>query len=223
MNIEYETFKKSKIDYNKLTKYGFKKDNDIYIYETNILNNTMKCVINIKNDKINGTIIDLTTDLEYTNYRLNDITGEFASSVKTAYQDLLNDIKEKCTTKELFTMPQSNRITNLIKEKYDISPEFLWKEYPDFGIFRNSNNHKWFALIMNIDKSKLNKKDTGNVDVMNLKLDGEVNDILKIKGIYPAYHMNKKYWVTITLDDTLTDNEIIDLVIKSYNNINKNK
>ena len=223
MNIEYETFKKSKIDYNKLIDYGFRKDNNNYSYETNILNNTMKCLINIKNDKIKGTIIDLTTDLEYTNFRLNDITGEFASSVKTAYQDLLNDIKEKCTTKELFIMPQSNRITNLIKEKYDISPEFLWKEYPDFGIFRNSNNHKWFALIMNIDKSKLNKKDTGNVDVMNLKLDNEVNDFLKIKGIYPAYHMNKKYWITITLDDTLTDNEIINLVIKSYDNINKNK
>ena len=223
MNIEYEVFKKSKIDYDKLKNYGFRKDNNIYTYETNILNNTMKCLINIEDDKINGTIIDLTTDLEYTNFRLNDITGEFVSSVKDAYQDLLNDIKEKCTINELFIMPQSNRITNLIKEKYDISPEFLWEEYPDFGIFRNSNNHKWFALIMNIDKSKLNKKDTGNVDVINIKLDSEVNDILKIKGIYPAYHMNKKYWITITLDDTLTDNKIIDLVIKSYDNINKNK
>ena len=223
MNIEYEIFKKSKIDYNKLIDYGFNKDNNIYTYETNILNNTMKCLINIKDDKINGTIIDLTTDLEYTNYRLNDITGEFASSVKNAYQDLLNDIKEKCTTKELFTMPQSNRITNLIKEKYDISPEFLWKEYPDFGIFRNHNNQKWFALIMNISKDKVVKKDTGNVDVINLKLDSEVNDYLKIKGIYPAYHMNKKYWITITLDDTLKDSEIFNLVIKSYDNINKNK
>ena len=223
MNIEYEIFKKSKIDYDKLVDYGFKKDNNIYTYETNILNNSMKCLITIDNDKINGTIIDLTTDLEYTNYRLNNITGEFASSVKTAYQNILNDIEEKCTTKELFIMPQSNRITNLIKDKYDVSPEFLWKDYPEFGIFRNPNNHKWFALIMNIDKNKLNKKNTGNVDVMNLKLDSEVNDILKIKGIYPAYHMNKKYWVTVVLDDTLTDNEIIDLVIKSYNNINKNK
>lgn len=223
MNIEYETFKKSKIDYNKLIDYGFNKDNNIYTYETNILNNTMKCLINIKDDKINGTIIDLTTDLEYTNYRLNNITGEFASSVKTAYQDILNDIKEKCTTKELFIMPQSNRIATFIKDKYDVSPEFLWKEYPDFGIFRNYNNQKWFALVMNIPKEKIVKKSKGNVDVMNLKLDNEVNDYLKIKGICPAYHMNKKYWITVMLDDTLTDNEILDLVIKSYDNINKNK
>ena len=223
MNIEYETFKKSKIDYNKLIDYGFRKDNNNYSYETNILNNTMKCLINIKDDKINGTIIDLTTDLEYTNFRLNDITGEFALSVKDAYQDLLNDIKEKCTTKELFTMPQSNRITNLIKEKYEVFPEFLWKEYPDFGIFRNPNNHKWFALIMNIDKSKLNKKTTGNVDVINIKLDNEVTDYLDVEGIYPAYHMNKKYWLTIILDDTLTDNYIMNLITKSYNIIDKHK
>ena len=223
MNIEYEVFKKSKIDYDKLKNYGFRKDNNIYTYETNILNNTMKCLINIEDDKINGTIIDLTTDLEYTNYRLNDITGEFASSVKTTYQDLLNDIKEKCTIQELFTMPQSNRITNLIKDEYNISPEFLWEDYPDFGIFRNTRNNKWFALIMNIDKNKLNKKSTGNIDVINIKLDNEVTDYLDVEGIYPAYHMNKKYWLTITLDDTLSDDYIMNLITKSYNIVDKHK
>ena len=223
MNIENEIFKKSKFDYQKILAYGFNKKNNTYIYETNILNNTMKCLINIKDDIINGTIIDLSTDLEYTNFRLNDISGEFNSSVKENYQNILMDIRDKCTTRELFIMPQSNRITNFIKDKYDVSPEFLWEDYPDFGIFRNLNNQKWFALIMNISKDKITKKDKGNVDVINLKLDSEVNDYLKTKGIYPAYHMNKKYWVTVLLDDTLMDDEILNLITKSYNNINKHK
>lgn len=48
-------------------------------------------------------------------------------------------------------------------------------------------------------------------------------NICNKKGIYIAYHMNKKNWVSIILDDTLTDNEIISLIDISYNNSNKKK
>ena len=36
-------------------------------------------------------------------------------------------------------------------------------------------------------------------------------------GYYPAYHMNKKNWISIILDDNLSDEDIIDLISKSYN------
>ena len=216
MTIEKEVFKKSIINYDKLIKYGFKRENNEYIYETNFLDNSMKIIIKIKDDDITGIVTDLSTNEEYTNFRLENITGEFSNSVKNEYIRILKDIKEKCTHEELFMMPQSNRITNLIKDKYDITPEFLWVDYPDFGIFRNKRNQKWFGLIMNIPKEKLIKNAKDNIDVLNIKLDKEVSEYIKIKGIYPAYHMNKSYWVTIILDDTLTDEYIMDLINKSY-------
>ena len=216
MSIEKEIFKKSIIDYNKLINYGFKKDKKEYIYETNFLDDSMKAIIVITNDNITGKVIDLTTNYEYTNYRLENITGEFVNSVKEAYENILKDIKNNCTHEELFSLPQTNRITNIIKEKYHVNPEFLWEEYPDFGIFRNTRSHKWFSLIMNVDKAKIIKKSTGNIDIMNVKLDNETTNYLKIPGIYPAYHMNKASWVTIILDDTLSDEYIMKLVDISY-------
>jgi predicted DNA-binding protein (MmcQ/YjbR family) len=42
---------------------------------------------------------------------------------------------------------------------------------------------------------------------------------LNTKGIYEAYHMNKKNWITIIFDETLKDSEIESLVDKSYNSI----
>lgn len=44
----------------------------------------------------------------------------------------------------------------------------------------------------------------------------KIPDLLKKKGFYPAYHMNKKNWVTIILDDTLSDTEIMQYVKTSY-------
>lgn len=216
MTIEKEVFKKSVIDYEKLMDYGFKKTNDVYIYETIFLDNSMKAIIKIKNDDITGNIIDLATEEEYTNFRLENNTGNFSNSVKEEYIHILKSIKDKCAHEDLFIMPQSNRITNLIKDKYDITPEFLWVDYPDFGIFRNKRNQKWFGLIMNIPKEKLIKNTKDNIDVLNIKLDKEVPKYIKIKGIFQAYHMNKSYWVTIILDDTLTDEYIMDLINKSY-------
>ena len=38
---------------------------------------------------------------------------------------------------------------------------------------------------------------------------------LNQKGIYPAYHMNKKHWISIFLDETFSDGEIMEYIKKS--------
>ena len=74
---------------------------------------------------------------------------------------------------------------------------------------------------MNMDKSKIDKG-TGEIEVMNVKINpNDLDNLLKMNGIYKAYHMNKKYWITIILNDTLKDKDIIKLIDNSYNLINK--
>ena len=52
---------------------------------------------------------------------------------------------------------------------------------------------------------------------MNIKLLPEkITELLKRKGFYPAYHMNKKNWITIILDETLEDEEIMGYIRKSH-------
>ena len=43
--------------------------------------------------------------------------------------------------------------------------------------------------------------------------------MVKKEGFYPAYHMNKKSWLTIAFDETLLDGEIMEFVEKSYKNV----
>ena len=58
---------------------------------------------------------------------------------------------------------------------------------------------------------------TGKVEILNLKInEDELDELLKQDGFYLAYHMNKKSWVAVTLDDTLSDEEVMKYIKKSY-------
>lgn len=219
MNIEEEIFKRSNINIDKLIKYGFKKNKDTYIYEKNFLDDSFKAVITIS-DTLKGKVIDLETNEEYINIRTK-MLGSFVNKVREEYEKILLDIKKNCFNETPFISDQSNRLTKYIKDKYNDDPEFLWEKYPGFGIFRNKNNNKWYAALMNIDYSKFSDR-SGEVEIINIKIDkNKLNDLLKIPGIYEAYHMNKKSWITIVLDDTLDDKEVFKLLDESYEIIDK--
>ena len=212
--LEKEIFKRSHFDNQKLISYGFKKINDYFIYEKNILNNSFKVIIKVDND-ISSKVIDLKTNEEYINHRTK-MAGDFVSKVRESLLEILNDIKDNCCINEYFIYNQSNSIVKYIKNKYDINPEFLWEDLPSCGVFRNKKTNKWFGIIMNIDRSKI-MDSKGEVEVINIKLDPDVIlDLINKDGYYKAYHMNKKYWITLILDNTLNDKEIYNLIDKSY-------
>ncbi len=221
MNQEKNVFKRYIVDFKKLEKYGFKKIEEKYIYEKEFLNNNFKAIITInKEGNIFGKVIDLQDNDEYFLINMN-IEGKFVNKVRDNYQEILIDIRNNCFNKNNFIFNQTNRICNYIVNKYHNYPEFLWDKTPGCGVFRNNKNNKWYAIIMNIDQSKLENK-KGEVEVINIKHD-DVDNLLKKKGIYKAYHMNKKEWVSIILNNTLPDDEILSLIDVSYNLINDSK
>ena len=225
MNIENEVFKKYKLKKDKLISYGFKKENEMYKYSKTFMNDTFKADICIdKNGGVSGRVIEIELDEEYTNFRMENSVGEFVNNVREEYIKILQDIANNCCDKEEFIFEQTNRITSLINEKYKVSPEFLWEKFPGIGVFRNSKSNKWFGIIMNIDKSKIIPEESGEIEVLNVKLE-DVQNYLGVEGIYPSYHLSKKSWVTIILDDTLSDKGIMDLIDISYNlsNIKKGR
>ena len=54
---------------------------------------------------------------------------------------------------------------------------------------------------------------------INLKCDPDLARHFRAmyKAITPGYHMNKKYWNTITLDGSISDKEIFSMIDDSYN------
>lgn len=56
------------------------------------------------------------------------------------------------------------------------------------------------------------------IEIINLKFDqGQALDFAETSpGIFPAYHMNKRNWITLLLDGTLSDDQIFQLITKSF-------
>ena len=109
------------------------------------------------------------------------------------------------------------KIEKYINENYDTLQEYPWEKYPNFTTFKHKNNKKWFALIMDVPFEKLKINKEGTVSVLNLKnLPEMIGGLRKNKGILPAYHMNKEYWITILLDGTVPEQKIFDLIDISY-------
>ena len=47
------------------------------------------------------------------------------------------------------------KLKTFILETYPASADRPWLQYPNYEVFRHSSNQKWFAVIMDLPKSKL--------------------------------------------------------------------
>ena len=104
-----------------------------------------------------------------------------------------------------------------ILSSYSAEPDHPWHSHPRFEVFRHSNNKKWFALVMDIPKSKLGLQNTDMIDVVNLKCDPIlVGSLRGDAGIFPAYHMSKANWITVALDGSVPDEKLKMLLDLSY-------
>lgn len=109
-----------------------------------------------------------------------------------------------------------------ITDYYGVKAEYPWAQYPAHAVYRHSSNKKWFAVVMTLPKSKLGLSEEGTADVVNLKCDPVMTGALyKEQGIFPAYHMNKTYWISILLDGSVGDEKIKWLLDLSYDLTNR--
>ena len=218
MTVEEEIFQRKEVKWDCLCPFGFTVSDLGYDYHTKFMNGDFEAHLHISFDSsISGTVYDCETGEEYTNIRVKSIRGAFVMQVREEYQKILQNIADSCFISKYFVSEQANRMTQFINEKYGTVPEFLWERTPSDGIFRHSENQKWYGLIMNIPYERLNKERHGMIEVLNVKIDPAEREILlRNEGCYPAYHMNKKHWMTVVLDDTVSDQDIFEHIKYSY-------
>ena len=211
-------FKNRFFDKEKLLKFGFKESNNNFFYSVTIIDGQFNLIIYIKDETtIETKLIDCISNEEYRLHLIDGVEGKFVGKICDIYENILKEIADKCCKRMYFSSLQANRLTEWIIKKYNDYPEFLWAKSPDCGIFRNKDNEKWYVVVLNIDYSKLDKTKKGKIEVLNIKVDKEdIQALLNTKGLYPAYHMNKNNWVSVTFDETVSDEKIKQLIDKSY-------
>lgn len=96
-----------------------------------------------------------------------------------------------------------------IAETYQVDPEFLWQKHPHYMVFRHCGNQKWFAVVMDVPKKKLGLPGEETLDLLDVKCDPAMIGAFRSEaGVYPAYHMSKASWVSLALDDSVSDETV---------------
>ena len=211
----FEIFKTYQFNSKKAKEYGFIENQGVWTYSLTILKGDFLMKIIVEDSDLTFQVFDQETGELYPQVHMESMRGTFVGSVREACLEELFDIRKACFEVQKFLCPQTKRIMALVQEKYGNQLEYLWEKSPDTAVLRHEDNQKWYAILMRIPWDRLDKGRDGLVEAVNLKHD-QVADLLSQNGIYPAFHMNKRYWISLPLDDTLTDEKVLELFERSW-------
>ena len=183
-----------------------KKDNSYYYRED--LNDSFYCEIIIKDDNLDIKVYDKNTSEEYIPFNIKSNQGALCSFLHESVDKIIDMLKK-----------ESNIVDDLVRyieNKYSIKPQYPFPN--DSNSFTLNKNKKWFLLYMNISSKKLGINDIRDIDIINIKLPTElISELIDNVVFFRAYHMNKKYWITINLDNVSSIEEIVDYIDMSFN------
>lgn len=211
----FEIFKAYQFNSKKAKEYGFIENQGVWTYSLTILKGDFLMKITVEDSDLTFQVFDQETGELYPQVHMESMRGTFVGSVREACLEVLYSIRKACFEVQEFLCPQTKRIMAFVQEKYGNQLEYLWEKSPDTAVLRHEDNQKWYAILMRISWDRLDKGRDGLVEAVNLKHD-QVADLLSQNGIYPAFHMNKRYWISLPLDDTLTDERILELFKRSW-------
>lgn len=209
--------KNRKINDKELVKYGFQKENEKYIYKTKIQNNQFEVNVILSDERNYAKLIDLENDTEFIPVDIETSNGKFVGELRQEYDKILEDIISRCTNKEAFKSKQAKEVIRYIEEKYGDKLEFLWEKFDNNAVCRNKQNSKWYSVLLTVSARKLGIETDEMVEIIDLRYQKEkIEAILDYTKIFPGYHMNKKSWITIKLDESIDTMEIFKLIDNSY-------
>ncbi len=212
----FEIFKSYQFNQEKASAYGFIENEGVWTDTFQILDGDFVMTVSITDDNVNFQVFDRETGDLYPQVHMESMRGTFVGCVRQACLEILYQIRKACFDVQDFICPQTKRIMAQVQKKYGNQLEFLWEKSPDTAVLRHEGSQKWYAVLMRIPWDRLDKAREGQVEAVNLK-NNQVADMLLQKGIYPAFHMNKRYWISLALDDSLSDDEVLDLLEISWN------
>lgn len=211
-------FRNRKYSRQKLISYGFEETAEGCIYKTDIAGGELSLTVKVTDEgRVFTRVNDVAFGEEYVLHLVGSAGGEFVGRVKAEYTAVLDDISERAFDNVYFSSVNTAEIFRYMKERYGCDAEFPFDDSPDCAVWRMGDNAKWFAILMSVKAEKLGIESDENVDIINLKNTPErIDGLICEMGIFRAYHMNKKHWITVLLDGSVQIDKVFSLIDESY-------
>jgi len=196
-------------------KFGFKKTGP-ETFEINLPLKTpdFEVQIIIDHNEIKLKVFELPDRLEYLPFNLNeDEGGSFVNQIRSDVDEVVYQVIES----RYQLKDYRERVFDFVRAELNTKLETPWDKHPEFYVMKTANRQKWYGLMMRISYQLLDPQQSGIVDVLNLKAPPlKIVDLIDYQTFYPAYHMNKKHWVSVVVDEKINLKQLQALIRQSY-------
>ncbi len=214
-------FRSAKIKKDSLEAAGFTTtDGIVYTKDTAVSNGAFNAniTLSLSEQTLTVHLFDSATGERYALFDMPKAHGSFIASLREEVQQLIDDIKSKCFE----TSNLKDDYIAWIKTQFGAEPDYPWPDDAPYSFVFRCPNEKWFALVMRIKYRQLGLTGDEDVWVVNMKASqDEILNLIDKKSIFPAWHMNKKHWITVLLTAATDFEKLCELTQKSYELVNK--
>ena len=215
-------FRSAKIKIDSLKAAGFSKSDDSsYFLRLPVSNGDFYAdfALSPASQSLVVQLFDSSTGEKYPLFDMPRSQGAFVASLREEVQKLVDKLKSSCF--EVHAL--KDEYVAWIKSRFSAFPDFPWPDTPDYCVFR-CPNEKWFVLVMKVKYRQLGLTGEEEVWVVNMKAPSDkIPELIDKASVFPAWHMNKKHWITVLLTAATDFEKLCQLTEISYELVNKTK
>ena len=214
-------FRSAKIKKESLETAGFTTtDGNTFSMNQTVSNGTFNAniTLSLSEQTLTVHLFDSATGEKYALFDMPNSHGAFVASLREEVQQLIDEIKSKCFE----TSDLKDDYIAWIKTQFGAEPDYPWPDDAPWSFVFRCPNEKWFALVMRIKYRQLGLTSDDEVWVVNMKAcQDKIPNLIDKKSIFPAWHMNKKHWITVLLTAATDFNKLCELTQKSWELVTK--
>ena len=196
----------------KLLAFGFSEADGRLVLKKEIAGGQFYAEIKLSDKNLSADVFETATGEKYVLFNVASAQGAFVGQIRSEVLDVIEEIRAKC----FISQDIKEKYVDFLHSYFNAPGDNPWaaQEGTPSTVFRCPNK-KWFALLMQIKFKNLGFESDEPVWAVNLKAEN-VEAITDKKSIFPAYHMNKKYWITVLLTAVTDFDKLCELTKKSY-------
>lgn len=194
----------------KLLEYGFRQDGESFVLNRKV-DDDFYALVTYDSKNLDAEVYETDSNEKYALLDVKTAHGKFVNGIRKKVTNLLNDIAAECFE----NMDVKSKYVHWLEDELQTKGEYPWEDDTTSAVYR-CKNQKWFALVMKLKFKNLGFESDEPVWAVNLKTDADkIPQLVDKKSIFPAWHMNKKYWITILLTTATDFEKLKSLTLRS--------
>lgn len=208
--VYQEIFDKYLFRSEKALEYGFEHTKEGYLLQRELSDPNFTISIRIDRDWMELRVYEAGE--EYLPFFAKSAEGSFVTQIREEVDRLIDDMVGHCFEPTYLR----EKLINHVLEKHQSTPDYPWDDQ-SYCTIRTPKAKKWYGIFMHIKYRALGIDRDGKIDVLNVKAPPkQIPELIDRRHYFPAYHMNKKHWLSILLDSSTDIQKVQELLDQSY-------